>query len=760
MNSQTPYLFGAEGRRLRAISTILLSALFASGLAAEDSDAGRLHLDYGVIEYANDSTILTAPPEAETGPVLFSQNDYGRRERALFSVPVAYNSVRRLRIVNHGKTAAQIRVRFESPDAIPMGVTGPGDESAVKIPAGQELSLPFKIFTQDARAGAFAFKAQLLSGDGGRVLDRLDGLLAVEAERPELSFRHVGSVGAVHEYEIENRGGELANFSLSFAGRADSGGRAAPYVVNPKIEHYLFGPGQKLRVHLMPVAAPPAQFDGRFVAQSAGGLRSYATAVSLPPDREAALMSVDPIVRLRRKDYYCTNRPVIHFQFDVPFFRKTPAQNTNFRRNFAKLMKEGEAIDTNADGKADRWSLSADGRTIMLADDYDNDGSIDFYRESDAPGRPLNRAFLKSKGRWFATNLVDAHLISSYLPVTDMSAVAPHDVDVLLNDKLVRRERKIVPRGSRIVRMRADYFTAAAAGLSKNNITVSTSHLPGQQYMVNAENTLVLHYADIHLPVVVTPKLKAEIAEREKQFREFEKRIQSAESEIENEISPAKQTFLRSQLQQMKQARDKALSLNQELLSGKNGAFGFAGIQSEGLDLATHASEARISDGGELSGLVRNMAYSGAAYRLEVFRSVPGEKQTNAKPIARREFPKLPPFAHRRFAIAVPGHDPKRRQLYRIVVTALKTDEKELVVSNNVTHLISGPWPGVAALNSELRYFARELGLQQDQVTLQRSPQELLLGPPGYDRGDTTFDMAFSAPLKAIDKNQRAFILE
>jgi hypothetical protein len=130
----------------------------------------------------------------------------------------------------------------------------------------------------------------------------------------------------------------------------------------------------------------------------------------------------------------------------------------------------------------------------MTGDDYNDDGEIDFFREADSPGRTLNRSYVKIKNKWHETNIVGAYLVSSFLPYNDGASVKPHDVDLLMNGKLVSSRTNIIPTGSTIRKLRVDYFNENHYGISRNKITVSTKHLPDANYQVNSENTLVLYF--------------------------------------------------------------------------------------------------------------------------------------------------------------------------------------------------------------------------------------------------------------------------
>ena len=738
---------------------LVLVVLFLSGHETR-ADAGtrkvkgekdRKVLEYGILDYSTDED--GGGGSAPAGKVFFAAKDpdyksYNNKGPAelFYKTKLSYNDVKYIGITNVSGKTVKVKVRFKVKDPLILGVNGPGGEAYAEIPHDRVLKLPVKVFSQDVKPGIYPFAVELL-GEGDKTIDNIKGNMFVSAPAPEVELFQISKKGLVYRYELENKGAELANFSLSLK-------NLPGYAMAPRVEHYLLPAGDKIRVSLYPTSAVNASLQGKLVVETPGGNLSFPVKAGLAPGETSQTISLDPAVYLRRKDWYCTNRPTIYLDYDVPYIETKVAEDLGFTAKFSWLKEKGRAFDSDEDGKKDHWELVERGRTIMSADDYDADGEIDYFRFSDSHRRTLNRAYVKIKGKWNHTNLIEAHLVSSFLPMTDATHLNAHDVKVLLNDKAVFAKKKIIPRGARIIRLHVDQFrTPDFQGISRNRITVTTKHLRNSHYQVSAENTLVLHYSRIKIPV---PKKGKGINtdSMDNQIREFEKKI----AEEKNETM---KTFMQKKLEKAKTYRDELLKKSEELVEKHfKEPVKLSGVQYRGLDLGIYSSELKLK-GSSLHGNVRNMGYLSGSYRVSVYRMKGGNP---GRPIVAKNFGALPPFARREFVLKVPGHKPRRRNVYRIVVKALRYRKSELVLSNNRAHLVAGPPPSVEELRSEMKSLAKEMGMTQDKTTLVRAAPLPVYGNRSYNLAleNTVREIEFSTPadVPGVQKGPRVFFID
>ena len=744
------YKPGRKKSVLIGVLSLLLLVLPGLLSLSGQSKKGKKFLPYGILDYGQGKskgrTQIIKKDQPPRDKVHFANRQYGshHQDDIFFSVKIGYNKIGQIYVVNKGDREREIKVLLKAPENLPMGINGAGGESFIKIPARRTLSLPVKIFTQDAGEGFYDFSVRL-KDVSGKVIDESRGRVYVYSPEMKISIKKIGAKGLLHEYEVSNHGEELGNFNLKIIG--------APGIsMNPRVEHYLFPAGKTLKIALYPTGKFAGDIRGRIQARSAGVEKEFPFQIRTPAGQEVQLISLDPIVRLRRKDWYCTNRPIIHLDFNVPYVQKQAVPDVGFTAKFTWLKSKGRAFDTNRNGKKDHWELREKGRVRMSGEDYNEDGEIDFFRESDSRKRHLNRAYVKIKNQWYATNIVDAYLVSSFLPMTDAVQLKPHDVDVLLNKQLISRRKKIIPSGTRVARIRLDYLAQNNLGYSPNRITVSTKHLKDSHYQVSAENTLVLHYSSIEIPVLSPGKIKLNTTP-------LDKGIQGKESELAQEQNEVKKELLQNQIAILIKRRDSMLKKAEAFIEKNKGqaALKLSGVQYRGLDLALYASELERK-GAKLKGVVRNMGYSTSSYRVTVYSSRKGSKP---KKLLSKKFPTLPPFARRNFKLVLPGYDGKKRTLYRIVVKA-RNRKKELVLSNNTSHLTAGPAPDTNGLREEMKYLAAEMGLNEDQVTLSRNAPIPGLHSGQFYAGNTmtTNKLFTSSPLKRADLDADIFILD
>ena len=766
---------------------ILLSGILLSVTGESPGPNNVKFLEHGILDYGDSSNVS---PYIVSGKLYFQAKRYSWGEdktELIYTIKPGYNKIIWIDVINDSDQIEEFKISFKAIESNPhqnnlskkiiekpndersngllMGIHESGGDKFLEIPPKTVITLPVNVFSQDANHGFYKFQASLIRKINSKsskdskgtkkeqiqIADIINGNIYVKAPRPKLNFKKKKSDGLYHSFTVKNEGEALHNFSIDLE-------KSVGYAMNPKVEHYLLPAGKSIDFTLYPTSAVNENQKVDIVLNASGKKEKHSVSLNVPAGMQVFTVSLDPSVSLRKKDYYCTNRPIIHLLYDIPYVKLYPLEYKGsvpkwLALKISNLKMHGDSYDTIHNGEPDHWDLIDNGQVLMSADDYNRDGKIDYFREVDTADRTLNRAYVKLKGKWHETNIVAAHLISGFLPISDISNVKPHEVNILMNNKLIRRQKKVVPTGSSIFRLRLDYLHKNKNGSSKNKITISTKHLPQAHYMVSSENTLVVHFSKVDFPVMSKLKPKDINTTAQDTFiRKYESDYRKANSEKDK-----KQII--NKIKQLKKERDIIIKTVQKKFS-KVGDTLASGIQSSGIDLGIFSNETGILSDGKITGFIRNFGYESTGY------SVTLEQSRNAKPFKKMEtnkYPALPPFSRRKFLFNLKSYDPKKRVLYRITVKPTNTKVKEWMISNNTSHIISGPPPGKKTRRSEMKFLANEMGVTQDQTTLTRK-DAIGFNMTEVDRmrkpGNISSNNRFSAPISDMRKNPRLFVIE
>ncbi|PJZ52995.1 hypothetical protein [Leptospira adleri] len=726
-------------RNLFSISLLVLTVAAFSGLGSE---GGYKYLENGILDYTDPSSQPNSPSSSPSiknkKSIFFSAKDaYGLK----FKITPTYNVAERIFIENRGEESVQIKIGSKADRSLLVGITGEGGDTFITLPAKKKLSLPIRFFAQDCIPGFYNIENSIFD-ERGNVLDTIQGVVEVSKPILDIAVKQLEKSPLAHSYRIRNNGEDLANFSISLK-------NSKTLRMEPSVNHYFFPKGSSIDVSLYTTVAIDKEIKDDFLFSSAGEQKTIPFVFQSHAPGSIETVSLDPIVRLRIKDWYCTNRPVISMNYSIPYFEKKETTDIGFTSKFSWLISKGEAFDTNGNRKPDHWILIEKGSTLMAGDDYDEDGEIDYFRERDSENRSLNRAYFKKDNRWYETNIVDIYLISSFLPFNDGANVKPHDLEVQVNGKSIATEKDIIPTGSRLRPIPLNLLNDNQFyGYSENQITLVTKHLPQASYQVNAENTLLIFYSSIQIPVNTKKKLDLNVSAISEKIREEEKKISEEANEIKKEAG-------RNLLEKLKVFRDEKLKAIEKFFEEnpkEDNSLKMTGVQYRGSDLAVYSSDLSIQ-GNKISGKVRNMGYESHPYTISLFKL----DEKNYTLIERKNGEKLTPFAQRDFLFEVKNHSKTRRTVYKIELEIKNI--QELVNSNNQAHLITGTETDPHKLKKEMAELAKEMGLESDQLTLTSKP-----ALPEFDLKEfeslSGRKINFPGSEKFVNQKERRIILE
>ena len=340
----------------RGIYTVKLWAflLLSLPLLAQSPDNHKF-MEYGILDFSRGDG--GAKP---VGEVYFTARAYGAVKSKLFyKLPLGYNKLIWVHVSNRSKVDQKIRLQFSPPRDILMGVKGAGGDHPLEIKAGKSASIPVFAFSQDASSGLHKFSAKLIDA-ADKTLDAIAGRLYFSPVKLQLSLREKSKDGLIKTFELKNNGGELANLNLSLKG-------ATGLAMTPRVEHYLLPKNSSVTFSVYPTGSLKQNIRAQLVASASGTAKSFDFNIDIPTGQRVQVLSVDPIVRLRRKDWYCTNRPIIHMKYAIPYIKMQKLSDQGFARALAAdIQKQAVKFDTVNNRKADHFMVVRKGITTIL----------------------------------------------------------------------------------------------------------------------------------------------------------------------------------------------------------------------------------------------------------------------------------------------------------------------------------------------------------------------------------------------------------
>ncbi len=133
--------------------------------------------------------------------------------------------------------------------------------------------------------------------------------------------------------------------------------------------------------------------------------------------------------------------------------------------------------DTDGDMQPDRWEFPDELNNVQwLGDDTNGDGEVDFvHADLGGDGQFEYSAFRTEQG-WEETNLVDAWLEMNFSVPKHRSRYEPHDIDLVLNDRVVARIKQSIPEGNYSFRLPPSALRWTQAGTPGENKLEIRSH--------------------------------------------------------------------------------------------------------------------------------------------------------------------------------------------------------------------------------------------------------------------------------------------
>ncbi len=164
-------------------------------------------------------------------------------------------------------------------------------------------------------------------------------------------------------------------------------------------------------------------------------------------------------------------------------------------------------------GKVDLWAVSTRGDKQQADVEYEDttgSGTPDVVRVRDYPDGPFTRSFINRDGKWEESNILDAFLEISFALPWSRDAYHKHNVNVILNDRVIAQLTDVIPEGLYRFPVRPQDLRVDANTASANDVRVETSHLRGGHYVVSSNFNLVIRLSRISRHVVADDAEQAE----------------------------------------------------------------------------------------------------------------------------------------------------------------------------------------------------------------------------------------------------------
>lgn len=436
-----------------------------------------------------------------------------------------YDQKAGISVRNHGDQPLTVRLECGKPEdpALLVGFVGEGSVGApVPLSPGEEREFWLGLSAQDVNRAEHRFPIRLTSASG--LSDEAEVEVSVKLPTVKFEWEVLGPAthGLGQRYRLHNRGDGVTDLSIT------SG--APGVVLSPAVEHAPFGAGTSLDLVAHAVLSPG--FTGVESTLTARAVDKQFTQPFKVALREGE--KVFQVHLLAGGD----EAPGVTKQ--VPASPDAAAQVETLDPAGLDWSRRTDPEDTDADGKADRWSLRDEAAGVVwVGDDTDADGTVDAVHADVGADGAFEYAALSGPDGWERTNIVDAWLEVAFALPWARTAYEKHDVDVVFNGQVVGRLRDTIPEGNYTFRVPPRLIRFGQDGTPEGNtVGIDSRHLRGGHYVVSSDYRFKVRLTSTPVFVVAG----SEAAAREQAARLEGVRVQGTDlsvSSTEIQLVPA-----------------------------------------------------------------------------------------------------------------------------------------------------------------------------------------------------------------------------
>ncbi len=377
---------------------------------------------------------------ADSGPVrevtrvkglAFTQPRYGGTIQRDYDqkIPVA--------VRNHATEKRIVRLRCDQPrdSNLLVAFIGDGEKGRpVELGPGEQRTFTLGFSAQDVVTERHELPIYIESADG--YSDQAQVEVVVKLPKVDLQWVDLtpqGQGGLGRTYELVNRGDTLTDVNVAVA---RDGVR-----ISPEVRHGLIQAGQRMRFDVYPkIREGFTACEDEIQATSVGKTTSSRYEGKLKPGEQVF-----------RLDMTAGLDPATGEANDVDAARRAARRLVGqyLSPTTVDWATRTDPQDTDRDGKPDRWTVTDDlNQTRWSGRDTDGDGEVDFAQADVGLDGEIDHSSLLVQGRWQATNLLDAWLEMNFAIPQHRSQYEPHDLDLVVNGKVVGQLKQTIPEGN------------------------------------------------------------------------------------------------------------------------------------------------------------------------------------------------------------------------------------------------------------------------------------------------------------------------
>jgi hypothetical protein len=364
---------------------------------------------------------------------------------------------------NHADKPMQVVLEADQPkqSKLLVAFVSAGEpKTAFTLEPGQQRQFTLGFSAQDVVKPLHKFNIRIRSDSG--YADQAE--VEVRVKLPEVKFAwepiEEQRNDMSRRFRLHNRGDTITDLSIRAA--EDS------LIIDPQMQHGMLRRGETLTVTVSPkfhdrwretrTELIASCFDKRFAQPVHIALPAGEQMYKIP-----LLPGLDPLGgETEESEDILAARALAGAWLDPETVDWTPRNNPQ---------------DTDGDMQPDRWEFADPiNHVVWLGDDTDADGTVDFVHADLGGDGQFEYSALRGKDGWEQTNLVDAWLEMNFSVPKHRSQYEPHDIDLVLNGKVVARIEQSIPEGNYSFRLPPSALNWTQTGTPGDNRLEIRSH--------------------------------------------------------------------------------------------------------------------------------------------------------------------------------------------------------------------------------------------------------------------------------------------
>ena len=441
---------------------------------------------------------------SEEGPVrtltrvkglAFGRSRYGA------SIERTYDQRFPISVRNHAEEALKVVLTSGKLDeeGLFIGFVGEGSEGEpFDLAPGEEREFLLVLNAQNVLKPKHVFPVKISSANG--FADEAEVEVEVRLPVVKLEWEDLGETakGPGRRLRLVNRGDSLTDLSVA----ADTG----DLKISPAINHGFLPSGQSVEITVTPrLYEGFREVRGSVAAKAIATESSFPVHLALPEGKEIFGVTLMPKMPEETMD-----------EEERDLLEARALSAAFLRPDYINASMWGNGIDSNGDGRIDRWSYAdKEERILWIGEDANGDGEIDFVRADAGFDGRFDYSALKGPKGWEETNLLDAWLEMTFTLPWNRGSYEPHDLDIVMNGQVIGTVKNAIPEGNYRFPVPASAIRFGANGEPEGNgIEIVSRHLRGGHYVVNSDFRLVTRLNAARAWTVAESREEAEAAAR------------------------------------------------------------------------------------------------------------------------------------------------------------------------------------------------------------------------------------------------------